>query len=55
MDNILEYIPLVLTYLGGVVAALAIIAPVTPVTWDDKLLAALQKVLTAVKLFRAPR
>lgn len=47
----LEYLPLVLTYLGGLVAALAVIAPVTPTTWDDKALAFLQRALAAVKLF----
>lgn len=52
MDKIVEHLPLVLTYLGGVVAALMIIAPVTPTKWDDKVLAVLQKALAAVKLFK---
>ncbi len=53
MEKALEYLPLALTYLGGAVAALMVIAPVTPAKWDDKLLAGLQKLLAAVKLFRA--
>jgi hypothetical protein len=53
MDKLMEYVPLVLTYVGGVVAALVIIAPVTPTKWDDKVLAALQKFLAAVKLLKA--
>lgn len=53
MDKIAEYLPLVLTYLGGVVAALVIIAPVTPTKWDDKALEFLTKALAAVKLLKA--
>jgi hypothetical protein len=51
----MKYLPLALTYLGGLVAALMVIAPITPATWDDKLLAALQKLLAAVKIVRAPK
>lgn len=55
MDIIAEYLPTALTILGGIVAGLVIIAPVTPTKWDDKVLAALQKLITAVKVIRAPK
>lgn len=55
MDMLMEYAPLALAILGGAVAALMVIAPVTPTTWDDKALAMLQRLLSAVKLFKAPQ
>lgn len=55
MDFLPDYVNTGLVVLGGVVAALVVIAPVTPTKWDDKVLAALQKLLAAVKVIRAPK
>lgn len=50
--DILQIINYVVLGLGAVVAGLAVIAPVTPATWDDKLLELLERGLKAVKLVR---
>lgn len=48
--DIMTIIQTILTTIGALTALLTIIAPLTPSTWDDKLLIALKGVWNSVKV-----
>lgn len=48
--DLLQILDLIVTIAGGLVIALGAIAPLTPATWDDKIVESLKSFVSFVKV-----